>query len=154
MSSKKSRRKASAARQKGKRRDHRATYAILAGAIILLAGWFVIRPFVSRGGGSDDGQTILVEADMGGFRPKVIRAKAGEPITLELKSLDTRFHTDGGGKHQFAIDELGVDIIAAPLKSKKMTFVVSEPGVYRFYCSICCGGKANPSMWGRLIVEA
>ncbi len=91
---------------------------------------------------------------MGGFRPKVIRARAGEPITIRLESLDTRFHLDGGGQHQLAIDELGVNLIASPLGTSDTTFVVPEPGVYPFYCSICCGGKANPTMWGRLIVRA
>jgi heme/copper-type cytochrome/quinol oxidase subunit 2 len=124
------------------------------GAVVLLAGWLAARPFLGRGDEVDTARVIVVEVDMGGFHPKVIRAKVGEPITILVKSLDNRFHTDGGGKHQFAIDELGVDVIAPPLGSETATFTVSEPGVYPFYCSICCGGKANPSMWGRLIVEA
>jgi cytochrome c oxidase subunit II len=154
MSGRRNRQSTRKGRTAPKRKGRRAMYGILAGAVLLFASWLVARPFLGGGDGSDRGQVILVEADMQGFQPKVIRAKAGEPITIRLKSLDTRFHTDGGGKHQFAIDELGVDIIAPPLKSQKATFTVSEPGVYRYYCSICCGGKANPTMWGRLIVEA
>lgn len=91
---------------------------------------------------------------MAGFQPFVISAQAGRPITVQLESMDTRFHLDGGGRHQFAIDELGVNIIAPPLGVAEETFVVEEPGEYRFYCSICCGGKANPSMWGTLIVKS
>ncbi len=111
------------------------------------------RPFL-RGGNDDAGAVLLVQADMGGFRPKLIRARAGDTITIRLESLDNRFHTDGGGKHQLAIDELGVDIIAPALGGREVTLVVSEPGVYPFYCSICCGGKGNPNMWGRLVIES
>ncbi len=135
------------------RRRRPFTYAALAGAVVLLAGWLALGPLLGRGDNSDRGELLVVEADMSGFRPKVLHAQAGEPITVRLKSLDTQFHTDGGGKHQFAIDKLGVDIIAPPRGSRKASFTVSEPGVYPFYCSICCGGKGNPSMWGRLIVR-
>jgi heme/copper-type cytochrome/quinol oxidase subunit 2 len=120
----------------------------------LLGVWLIGRTFLGSGDAAERGQVVLVEANMSGFRPKVIRVKAGEPVTVRLKSLDTPFHTDGGGKHQFAIDELGVDIIAPPGGTREATFTVSEPGVYGFYCSVCCGGKANRAMWGRLIVKA
>ena len=157
MSSKQSRRRAKAGAKAGRGREKRGrgvAFFVLAGAVVALAGWFTIRPFIGGDGNSDSGVVIVVEANMAGFRPKVLRAKVGERITVRLKSLDTRFHTDGGGKHQFAIDELGVNIIAPPKGSRETSFVVSEPGIYPYYCSICCGGKANPSMWGRLIVEA
>ena len=137
---------------KGRRR--RVAYIAVVTSVVLIAGWLVARPVV-RGwlpGSATD--VLVVRANMTGFQPKILRVKAGEPIRLRLESLDTRFHTDGGGRHQFAIDELGVDITAPPLGSKDVTFTVSEPGTYEFYCSICCGGKANPTMWGRLIVEA
>lgn len=140
--------------QPRRRRKGRTVYVVLAGVAVAVVGWLTLRPFVSGGVGQERGRVILVKADMAGFQPKVIRATAGETITLELKSLDTPFHTDGGGKHQLAIDALGVDLIAPPGGTRKATLTVSEPGVYPFYCSVCCGGKANPSMWGRLIVRA
>lgn len=91
---------------------------------------------------------------MGGFNRQEIRVKAGEPVTVRLTSLDTPYHTDGGGKHQWAVDELGVSIVAPPKGSESATFAPDKPGVYTFYCDICCGGRANPSMQGTLIVEA
>jgi cytochrome c oxidase subunit II len=75
-------------------------------------------------------------------------------VTIRLTSLDNQYHTDGGGQHQWAVDELGVNIIAPSLGSSYATFTPVEPGVYEFYCDICCGGRANPSMQGKLIVEA
>lgn len=98
--------------------------------------------------------TIDVSADMGGFSQAEIRVKAGQPVTMRLTSLDNSHHTDGGGQHQWAVDELGVSIVAPPLGSNWATFTPDKPGVYTFYCDICCGGRANPTMQGKLIVEA
>jgi heme/copper-type cytochrome/quinol oxidase subunit 2 len=97
---------------------------------------------------------VEIKGTMGGFSHSEIRAKAGRPLTVRLTSVDTRFHTDGGGKHQFAIDALKVNIIAPPLGTREATFTPTTPGAYDYYCDICCGGRANPSMQGKLIVEA
>ncbi len=131
------------------------------GAILLLvlgaAIWFlkpVLWPPDMAVADSELGQNIInVQADMAGIYPKEIRVKAGEPVTIRLRSLDNQFHTDGGGKHGFAIDELDVDIVAQPLSTASATFTPTMTGEYEFYCDICCGGRANPSMQGKLIVE-
>lgn len=91
---------------------------------------------------------------MSGFDTSEICVKAGQPVTVHLTSLDNSHHTAGGGKHQWAVDELGVSIIAPPEGSNYATFTPRAPGTYTFNCDICCGGRANPSMQGTLIVEA
>ena len=136
-----------------RRTRHVFGYGLVVVVVLGLAGWLVARPLLGNRP-IPRGDVRVVQADMGGFRPTVLSVQANTPFTIRLESLDTRFHRDGGGRHQFAIDELGIDIVAPPLGSREETFVVREPGTYSFYCSICCGGKANPSMWGRLIVEA
>ena len=127
-------------------------YSIVAAA--LAGAVFLLKPAVFGRGPDPDAAIVDIAADMGGFDRSVIRVRAGEPVTIRLTSMDNRFHTDGGGKHQFAVDELGVNIIARPLGSASKTFTPSEPGTYVFYCDICCGGRANPTMSGKLIVEA
>lgn len=97
---------------------------------------------------------IDLTADMGGFNQKEMRLKVGQPVTVRLTSLDNSHHTDGGGQHQWAVDELGVSIVAPPLSNNWATFTPDKPGVYTFYCDICCGGRANPTMQGKLVVEA
>jgi heme/copper-type cytochrome/quinol oxidase subunit 2 len=97
---------------------------------------------------------VMIEADMAGFSTTVIKARVGQPLTVRLKSLDSQFHSDGGGQHQFAIDELKVNIVAPPQGTSEATFTPMQAGTYEFYCDICCGGRANPSMVGQLIVEA
>ncbi len=103
---------------------------------------------------SGAGRVVEVQADMAGFRPNIIRARVGEKLTVRLVSLDNEYHVDGGGKHQFAIDEMGVNIVAPPLGASEASFTPTQAGTYVFYCDICCGGRNNPSMRGQLIVES
>lgn len=102
-----------------------------------------------------DTTAIRVNADMGGFDPGALSVPAGETVRIEFASLDTPYHSDGGGWHQFAIDELGIDWQVGPKSSRVFTFAAPEtPGTYDFYCDICCGGKENPNMQGTLTVTA
>ncbi len=100
------------------------------------------------------GNVIDISADMGGFDKTEITVKVGEPVTIRLRSMDTSGHTDGGGKHQWAVDDFSVSVIAPPLGTEIVTFTPTKTGTFTFYCDICCGGRANPSMNGTLIVEA
>lgn len=99
------------------------------------------------------GNVIDIAADMGGFDKDVIRVKVGDPVTIRLRSLDNSHHTDGGGKHQWAVDEFNANVVAPPEGTAMTTFTPTKPGTYVFYCDICCGGRANPTMNGKLIVE-
>jgi cytochrome c oxidase subunit 2 len=97
---------------------------------------------------------IQIQTTMSGFDPPVIRAKVGQPITIQLINRDSAFHTDGGGWHQFAIDALGINAKVGPESTQLVTVTPTRPGTYEFYCDICCGGKENPSMHGKLEVSA
>ena len=144
-------------RQRARQRQKRVR-SILFAAIVLgvlgLAGYFLKTAFFRPAPPPMAGNVIDIEAAMSGFDQKEIRVKAGEPVTIRLTSLDNSHHTDGGGQHQWAVDELGVSIVAQPLSSNYATFTPDKPGVYTFYCDICCGGRANPTMQGALIVES
>ena len=118
------------------------------------AVWLLAPALWSQSPRPTGGDVVEIEGTMGGFSTKTIRARSGRPLTVRLTSVDTRFHTDGGGKHQFAIEALGVNIVAPPKGTREATFTPPAPGVYQYYCDICCGGKANPTMVGTLIVEA
>lgn len=128
-------------------------FAVIVVGVLGLAGFYLVKAFSRPAAEPMDGNVIDVEASMSGFDQKEIRVKAGQPVTLRLTSLDNSHHTDGGGKHQWAVDELGVDVIAQPESSNYVTFTPDKAGTYTFYCDICCGGKANPTMNGQLIVE-
>jgi heme/copper-type cytochrome/quinol oxidase subunit 2 len=132
----------------------RWAYLLIVAATAAGSAWLLAPALWGGGGRPAGGDIVEIKGTMGGFSPSLIRAKAGRPLTVRLTSVDTRFHTDGGGKHQFAIDALGVNIIAPPLGTREATFTPPAPGVYEYYCDVCCGGRANPTMVGKLIVEA
>ncbi|HEU0291424.1 MAG TPA: cupredoxin domain-containing protein [Anaerolineales bacterium] len=128
-------------------------FAVIVVGVLGLAGYYLKSAFFRPPPEPMAGNVIDVQASMSGFDQKEIRVKVGKPVTIRLTSLDNEHHTDGGGKHQWAVDELGVDIIAQPESSNYMTFTPENVGTYTFYCDICCGGKANPTMSGQLIIE-
>ena len=126
-------------------------------AVALLVGGLAIGLVVSRlqGPPATDTTAIAVRASMGGFDPATLTVKPGQTVRIELTSLDTPYHSDGGGWHQFAIDELAIDWKVGPQSSE--VFELTAPataGTYSWYCDICCGGKENPSMRGTLTVAA
>jgi len=108
-----------------------------------------------QGPAATDLSALQVRADMGGFDPRTLTVKAGQTVRIEFASTDTAAHSDGGGWHQFAIDDLGIDWKVGPMSSEVFEFTApATPGMYTFYCDICCGGKENPSMRGELTVTA
>lgn len=128
-------------------------FAVIGLGVLGLAGYFLVTAFMKPTLQPMAGKVIDLTADMSGFDTKEIRLNVGEPVTIRLTSLDNSHHTDGGGKHQWAVDELGVSIIAPPEGTNFATFTPTQAGTYTFYCDICCGGRANPTMQGTLIVE-
>lgn len=143
-------------RKEARIRQRRARMIVFAGVVVVvlgLAGYYLVQAFSRPDLQPMAGTVIDISASMSGFDMKEIRVKAGEPVTIRLTSLDNSHHTDGGGKHQWAVDELDVDVIAQPESTNYVTFTPDKPGTYTFYCDICCGGKANPTMNGQIIVE-
>src|SRR3990172_815481 len=132
-------------------RNRAFAFGIIAFMVVGLAGILVWRAFAPVPAVAAD---VKIQTTMGGFIPQVVRAKAGKPITIQLINRDTRYHTDGGGWHQFAIDELGVNAKVGPESTQLVTLTPTRAGTYEFYCDVCCGGKESPSMRGRLEVSA
>lgn len=141
------------ARQRQKR-NRKVAFILVVASVLGLAGYLLVSAFSRPALEPVAGNVVDIAADMAGFDRREIRVKAGETVTIRLTSLDNQFHTDGGGKHQWAVDELNVSVIAPPKETKAVTFTPDQSGTYTFYCDICCGGRANPTMQGTLIVEA
>ncbi len=101
-----------------------------------------------------DKDAIKMTITMAGFEPNIIRAKAGQPVTINLINPDNSHHTDGGGVHNFMLTAglASVNITVQPENQKVFTFTPIQAGEYHWYCDSCCGGRENPSMHGTLIV--
>ncbi len=127
------------------------------GVIALLVGGAAIGLVVTRlaGPAATDAAALQVHASMGGFDPPALSVKAGQRVKVELSSMDSSMHSDGGGWHQLAIDALGINWKVGPESSTVFEFTApATAGTYSWYCAICCGGKATPSMQGQLPVTA
>ena len=125
--------------------------------LALVVGAVAIALVVSRlqGPPATDAAAVQVHASMGGFDPRALTVKAGQTVKIELSSMDNSMHSDGGGWHQFAIDALGINWKVGPLSTQVFEFTApATAGTYSWYCDICCGGKENPSMQGKLTVTA
>ena len=124
--------------------------------IVFVVGGAAIGLVVSRlqGPVATDSAAVQVHASMSGFDPESLTVKAGQTVKVELSSVDSSMHSDGGGWHEFAIDALGIDWKVGPLSTTVFEFTPATAGTYSFYCNVCCGGKENPSMQGKLTVSA
>ena len=126
-------------------------------SIALVVGIVAVNLVIARlqPPGTPEVGALQVHASMDGFDPSQLTVKAGQEVKIQLASMDTSMHSDGGGWHEFAIDELKIDWKVGPESSQVFSFTApSTPGTYEFYCNICCGGKENPSMQGKLTVTA
>lgn len=128
-------------------------FGLIAAGAVGGAGYF-LWPALRQNMRAAPAGALSVTISMSGFAPNTLVARAGQRIDLQLVNPDNALHTDGGGWHQFAIDELGLDFNIAPLSESLVSFTVDTPGTYDFYCGICCGGVANPYMHGQLVIEA
>lgn len=147
-----SRRSAADERRPG-RRLRVAAFAVIALGVGALALSLVVGRLLPPA--ATDVTAVQVHASMGGFEPPALTIKAGQTVKVEFSSMDTAFHSDGGGWHQFAIEKLGIDWKVGPESSEVFEFTApTTPGTFTFYCDICCGGKENPSMRGELTVTA
>lgn len=135
------------------RRLRSGIFAVVVIGVLGLAGYFLRQAFFRPPPTPMAGNVIDVSATMSGFDKTEIHVNVGQPVTIRLTSLDNSHHTDGGGQHQWAVDELGLNVIAQPESSNYVTFTPETAGTYTFYCDICCGGRANPTMTGTLVVE-
>ena len=127
-------------------------FTIFIAVVVLVAGaaiWLV-RPQAPVTATAAD-QTV--EVTMAGFQPASLSIPAGKPATIRLVNPDSPYHADGGGHHQFAAPELGLDIKIQPKSEMVFTIPAARAGTYIFYCDVCCGGKENPSMQGTIVVS-
>ena len=86
---------------------------------------------------------IRITAKKFEFEPNQITLKKGEPVTLELVSLDR--------VHGFNLPELGIRADIIPGQSTKVRLVPQTTGWFTFRCDIFCG-SGHEDMAGQIIV--
>jgi len=91
-----------------------------------------------------EGLEIAVEGGSFYFKPNIINAKVGQPVTVKLTSV-------GGMPHDFVIDELNVRSEEITNDEVDIQFTPDKAGIYEFYCSV--GNHRQMGMKGTLVVE-
>jgi len=87
---------------------------------------------------------IQVTAERFKFTPAVIQLKVGEPVVLELTSLDR--------KHGFQVPDLKIDETIEPGKVTRIRIVPDKAATYDFHCSVFCG-SGHEEMAGQIVVS-
>jgi cytochrome c oxidase subunit 2 len=88
-------------------------------------------------------RVVHVTAKRFEFSPRVIELKVGEPVVLELVSLDRR--------HGFAVPLLRIDEVIEPGKTLRVRVVPDHAGTWDFHCSLFCG-SGHEDMERRFVV--
>ena len=89
-------------------------------------------------------KVVQVAAERYKFTPEVIRLRVGEPVVLELTSLDRR--------HGFRAPDLKIDETIEPGKVTRVRIVPEKAGTYEFHCSVFCG-SGHEEMTGQIVVS-
>lgn len=136
-----------------------AGFGLVVTAVLGVGVYLAAGDLLGQRDAATSSDAVPVRLSMAGFTPSDIRIPAGETVALELWTTDTAPHLERG-VHTMISDELGIheELPAAGMtgESRRIVRITApdSPGVYDIYCDTCCGGKASPSMHGRLIVEA
>lgn len=86
---------------------------------------------------------IMVDAKSFEFTPSPITIKAGEDVTIVLKSTDVA--------HDFVVQGQGHVVGANAGQQAKGGLMIDKPGTYKFWCSV--SGHRAAGMEGTLVVE-
>jgi cytochrome c oxidase subunit 2 len=89
-------------------------------------------------------KVIQVTAEKFKFTPAVIELKLGQPVVLELTTLDR--------KHGFQVPDLKVDENIEPGKVTRVRIVPDKAGTFPFHCDVFCG-SGHEEMAGEIVVK-
>ena len=146
-------------RQRRQQRIRTAGFFLVAVAVLGAGIYLAAGDLFGRRESASIAEAIPVRLSMAGFTPGEIRLPAGGTVALELWTTDAAPHLQNG-VHTMISDELGIyEVLPAAGPTGESRRVVeftapTQPGTYDIYCDTCCGGKASPTMHGKLIVEA
>jgi cytochrome c oxidase subunit 2 len=119
----------------------RRLFRIAAGAAAL--GLAFIATYVVAQPAQPKEKVIRIEAKRFDYSPGELRLKKGEPVILELTSLDVLMG--------FNLPDLNLRADIIPGKVTRVRFVPEKAGSFTFLCDIFCGSK-HEEMNGRLTV--
>jgi hypothetical protein len=151
----------SADHQAGERRRERVkkgAFGLIVVAVLAVGAYLAFGDFLGQRGATTTADAISVQSSMAGFGPP-IHVKAGQDLKLDWWTNDAAMHLQGG-VHTMISEELGIheELPAAGTSGESRRLVAFtaplKTGEYDIYCDTCCGGKASPTMHGKIVVDA
>ena len=112
----------------------------LLGATAVIALTFGVR---ARSGAAATEQVIHLTAKKFDYSPNEITVKKGQPVVIEIVSLDR--------KHGFMIPELKVRSDVKPGAQNIVRFTPDKTGTFNFHCDLFCG-SGHEGMAGTIVV--
>jgi hypothetical protein len=146
------------ARQRRSERIRTAAFGLIVAGVLAVGGYLAFGDFLGQRGATTSADAISVQSSMAGFGP-AIHVKAGQAVKLDWWTNDAAQHLQGG-VHTMISEELGLheELPAAGPSGESRRLVAftapMKPGEFDIYCDTCCGGKASPTMHGKIVVEA
>jgi cytochrome c oxidase subunit II len=112
----------------------------LLGATAVVAVIFAV---CARSGAAATEQVIHLTAKKFEYSPSAITVKKGQPVVIEIVSLDR--------KHGFTIPDLKVRSDVKPGTQNVVRFTPDKAGTFNFHCDLFCG-SGHEGMAGTLVV--
>ena len=144
------------AEQRRRERLQKGAFGLVAVTILAVGAYLAFGDFLGQRGATT-GEAISVQSSMAGFGPP-IHVKAGQAVTLDWWTNDAAVHLEGG-VHTMISEDLGLQEelpAAGPSGESRRLVAFTAPmqaGEYDIYCDTCCGGKASPTMHGKIVVD-
>lgn len=146
------------ARQLRSERIRKAGFGLVVVAVLAAGAYLAFGDFLGQREATTTADAISVQSSMAGFGPP-IHVKAGQAVKLDWWTNDAAMHLQGG-VHTMISEELGLheELPAAGPSGESRRLVAftapATPGTYDIYCDTCCGGRASPTMHGKIVVDA
>jgi cytochrome c oxidase subunit 2 len=94
--------------------------------------------------GDEPARRIEVTAKRFEFSPRTLELVEGEPVLLELRTLDRA--------HGFSVPELGIEVEVKPGAPVQLRLVPQKAGTFEFHCHLFCG-SGHEEMTGQIKVR-
>jgi hypothetical protein len=146
------------ARQHRNERIRKTAFGLIVVGVLAWGGHLAFGDFLGQRGATTTAGAISVQSSMAGFG-NAIHVKAGQAVNLDWWTNDAAQHLQRG-VHTMISEELGLHEelpAAGPSGESRKLVAFTAPmktGEYDIYCDTCCGGRASPTMHGKIIVDA
>jgi cytochrome c oxidase subunit 2 len=124
----------------------RSAAAVLLGALVASAchGGGADRPFPPAGEPVAAEHVVRISAKRFEYSPSRIELAKGEPVVLELVSLDR--------VHGFNAPDFGLRADVEPGEIARVRFTPDKAGTFAFHCDVFCG-EGHEDMSGEIVVH-